>query len=157
MKQNQKTPLSHEIIKNLRQCGHFLHFKMGGKAGRRRIFFALLKHKELLQRELQDILEVQSGSLSEMIIKMEANGLVEKVRSKKDGRQLVLKLTPKGVIQAEYSQEEYERRVEKMMSCLSGDEQRELYDLLETMVMHWRNLEVDETFSLALSDCENQK
>ena len=56
--------LSNDVIKQLRMCGHFLYFKMGGKIGRKRILVVLEKHHELLQKELQDILEVQSGSLS---------------------------------------------------------------------------------------------
>ena len=66
--------ISYEIIRHLRRCGHFLYFKTGGKTGRRQIFYILLRREELLQRELQDLLGVQSGSLSEIIIKMEADG-----------------------------------------------------------------------------------
>lgn len=146
----------HEIINGIRQCGHFLHFKMGGKAGRRRILFTLLKNKELLQRELQDMLGVKSGSLSEMIIKMEMDGLIEKVRSKKDGRQLVLKLTDAGVVQAELSQKEYERKVVKMMSCFTWDQQYQLHELLKTMTIHWKELEEDEDFNFPLLEDKNQ-
>jgi DNA-binding MarR family transcriptional regulator len=153
---NQDDFLSHQIIKQLRQCGHFLHFRMGGKAGRRRILSTLLTHPELLQRDLQDILEVQSGSLSEMITKMEADGLVEKVKSQKDGRQLVLTLTPEGTAQAKRSQEEYDKRVEKMMSCFSVEEQQKLHELLETMVAHWKEIEHEMDFPPTPSENETQ-
>ena len=58
---------SYAIIRHLRRCGHFLYFKTGGKTGRRQIFYILLQRGEVLQRELQDLLGVQSGSLSEII------------------------------------------------------------------------------------------
>lgn len=146
MNQTNEELLTHQIITQLGLCGHFLHYKMGGRMGRRRILSALSEHQELLQRELQDILEVQSGSLSEMIIKMEADGLIQKVRSQKDGRQLVLKLTPKGVAQSICSREEYDRQVAKMMSCFSKEQLRELYCLLDIMGAHWKEVEKDIDF-----------
>ena len=64
-------PMPERIIEYLGACGRFLHYKMGEKAGRRRIFTILSKAKELPQRELQDILGICSGSLSEILAKME--------------------------------------------------------------------------------------
>lgn len=138
--------ISHEIIRNLRQCGHFLYFKTGGKTGRRRIFYFLLQREELLQRELQDLLGVQSGSLSEILSKMEADGLIEKVRSRRDGRQLVLQLTEAGRREAVESCCKYERQVEKMLSCLSPDQKDALLDTLECLIEHWTILDTDEDF-----------
>ena len=51
-------PMPERIIEYLGACGRFLHYKMGEKAGRRRIFTILSKAKELPQRELQDILGI---------------------------------------------------------------------------------------------------
>lgn len=138
--------ICHEVIRNLRQCGHFLYFKTGGKTGRRRIFYFLLQQGELPQRELQDLLCVQSGSLSEIIIKMEADGLIEKVRSRRDGRRLVLQLTEEGRRQAEESCAKYERQVEKMLSCLSPEQKTSLLDTLELLIAHWAVLDTDEDF-----------
>lgn len=138
--------ICHEVIRNLRQCGHFLYFKTGGKTGRRRIFHFLLQRGELPQRELQDLLGVQSGSLSEIIIKMEADGLIEKVRSRRDGRRLVLQLTEEGRRQAEESCAKYERQVEKMLSCLSPEQKTSLLDTLELLIAHWAILDTDEDF-----------
>ena len=89
-------PMPERIIEYLGACGRFLHYKMGEKAGRRRIFTILSKAKELPQRELQDILGICSGSLSEILAKMEADGFLEKAKSKTDGRQLNLRLTDAG-------------------------------------------------------------
>ena len=63
----------------LRACGHFLHFNMGGKAGRKRVLATLLREGEISQRTLQDLLDIQSGSLSEILAKIEADGLLEGV------------------------------------------------------------------------------
>ena len=45
----------------LRVCGHFLHFHMGGKAGRKRVLAVLLREGEISQRTLQDLLDIRSG------------------------------------------------------------------------------------------------
>ncbi len=145
--------ISYEIIRHLRRCGHFLYFKTGGKTGRRQIFYILLRREELLQRELQDLLGVQSGSLSEIIIKMEADGLIEKVRSRRDGRHLVLQLTEEGRRQAELTCRRYERQVQKMLSCLSPQQKRDLLKTLNLLAEHWTALDNDEDFLSCEEPC----
>ena len=144
MREEQKNrnprPISHEVIHQLRFCGHFLYFRMGDREGKRRILVALLDHKELLQRELQDILHIKSGSLSECIIKMEADGLLKKEKSEKDGRCLVLKLTQKGKLCAEQLKQEYDVRVREMLSCLTEEQCEQLHGLLEPVINHWQAL-----------------
>lgn len=144
---------SYAIIRHLRRCGHFLYFKTGGKTGRRQIFYILLQRGEVLQRELQDLLGVQSGSLSEIIIKMEADGLIEKVRSRRDGRLLVLQLTEEGHRQAELSCRRYERQVEKMLSCLTDQQREELLTILNLLAEHWTVLDTDEDFLSCEEPC----
>ena len=134
-------PLPQSIIFQLRICGHFLHYNMGGKAGRKRILVTLLGHQKILQRELQKILEIQSGSLSEMIIKLEADGLIEKVKCDHDGRNLVLQLTEKGTVLAKRFKRDYDQQVEELLSCFSQEQLHQLHDLLGTMLSHWKAVE----------------
>lgn len=141
MEQENDNALSHETILLLRMCGHFLHYRMGGHSGQRRILFTLSKREEILQKDLQEILEVQSGSLSEIIIKMEADGLIQKVKSQKDGRHIVLKLTKQGLEKSKQFEIEYNQRVEQMLNCLSDKEKHQLHNLLETLTTHWKKIE----------------
>ena len=138
---NQVATVPDGILQRIRRCGYFLHFKTGGRSGRRRIFFMLSKWGELRQRELQDMLGIQSGSLSEVVIKMEADGLIEKVRSQADGRQMVLRLTEAGQRQAQAVREEYLQRAEEMLSCFPPEQQVELLAMLDTLTDHWTVLE----------------
>ena len=155
MKQ-QDPSISYELINELRSCGHFLHYRMGGRTGRRRVLLILSDHDTLLQRELQEILEVKSGSLSEIIISMEADGLVEKVRSSEDGRQYFLKLSPEGKKQAELSRKEYETQVEKLVSCLSEKQKSDLCRLLKIVLTHWSKLEYSDDFPVEMPDCVDE-
>ena len=86
-------PMPERIIEYLGACGRFLHYKMGEKAGRRRIFTILSKAKELPQRELQDILGICSGLAQRNPGEDGGRRLFEKAKSKTDGRQLNLRLT----------------------------------------------------------------
>ena len=140
MEENANLPLPMELVRRLRFCGHFLYYRIGGRTGRGRILNVLEDHRQLLQRELQEILGVQSGSMSEIVIKMEAEGLVEKTKCRQDGRQIVLRLTQKGREQAAIYRQEYQARVEQMASCLSPEELAELLRLLGVLHGHWEKL-----------------
>ena len=130
----------------LRVCGHFLHFNMGGKAGRKRILAVLLREGEISQRTLQDLLDIQSGSLSEILAKIEADGLLEKVKCGSDRRSYMLRLTESGKASAQQVAAFHEARVDKLLSCLDDDEQLQLLAMLDKLTLHWTSDEVASMF-----------
>ena len=142
MEQSKDLALCHMVVEQMRACGHFLYYRMGGRVGRRRILVLLSRYDEMRQKDLQDLLQIQSGSLSEMIIGLEAAGYVEKGRSAADGRQLTLRLTPAGRQRATQFKAEYEARVAEMMGCLSTEQMLELRAMLETLLGHWERMEL---------------
>ena len=130
----------------LRACGHFLHFNMGGKAGRKRVLATLLREGEISQRTLQDLLDIQSGSLSEIHAKIEADGLLEKVKCGSDRRGYILRLTESGQALAKQVTACHEARVDKLLGCLSDDEQLALLAMLDKLTLHWSSDEVASMF-----------
>ena len=130
----------------LRACGHFLHFNMGGKAGRKRVLATLLREGEISQRTLQDLLDIQSGSLSEILAKSEADGLLEKVKCGSDRRGYILRLTESGQALAKQVTACHEARVDKLLGCLSDDEQLALLAMLDKLTLHWSSDEVASMF-----------
>ena len=130
----------------LRACGHFLHFNMGGKAGRKRVLATLLREGEISQRTLQDLLDIQSGSLSEILAKIEADGLLEKVKCGSDRRGYILRLTESGQALAKQVTACHEARVDKLLGCLSDDEQLALLAMLDKLTLHWSSDEVASMF-----------
>ena len=130
----------------LRACGHFLHFNMGGKAGRKRVLATLLREGEISQRTLQDLLDIQSGSLSEILAKIEADGLLEKVKCGSDRRGYILRLTESGQALAKQVTACHEARVDKLLGCLSDDEQLALLAMLDTLTLHWSSDAVASMF-----------
>lgn len=133
--------LAHEVVTRLRACGRFLYYRMGGRPGRQRILAILSRRRSVLQKDLQEILQIQSGSLSEILIKLERDGLIEKVRSQEDGRQMTLRLTQAGEAEDGRLREQYDRKVTNMMDCLSQEELQDLNRLLERMYLHWIQIE----------------
>lgn len=121
-----------KIVDYIAKCGRFFHFKMG--SGRYRLLTVILEHGgSISQKELQDELEIKSGSVSEIIGKFAQDELVEKRRSAKDGRQMTLCLTGEGAAQAVSVRESYERRAENIFEGFSEEDKQELLRLLERL------------------------
>ena len=142
----EKAETQRAIMIGLRACGHFLHFNMGGKAGRKRVLATLLREGEISQRTLQDLLDIQSGSLSEILAKIEADGLLEKVKCGSDRRGYILRLTESGQALAKQVTACHEARVDKLLGCLSDDEQLALLAMLDLLPLHWSSDEVASMF-----------
>lgn len=137
----EEKPLNHEVISHLRFCGRFLYHRMGGRPSRGRILTYLEDHPDALQSRLQEFLGIRSASMSEMIINLEADGLVKRTKSKQDGRQIVLNLTQRGHAHAHYFKDEYFKRVDEMTSCLTQEELEELNRMLMKMEEHWQTVD----------------
>ncbi len=136
----------HALASRLRACGHFLYYQTGGKAGQRRILVTLLKREGLTQKELQDVLEISSGALSEILQKMEEASLVERKKCCDDKRQVELALTPAGEDMALRVKAHYVRTLERMFECLNGQEKTRLGEILEKLVAHLDTLKADPLF-----------
>ncbi|NLZ46787.1 MAG: MarR family transcriptional regulator [Clostridiales bacterium] len=133
--------LSQNTIIKLVICGQFLHFKVGGRASRRRIFSVLSERGEMPQKELQEVLGVCSGSLSEILAKTEEDGFIEKTKSEKDKRNLNIKLTEAGKEKADISEKEFSAQAERMLECLTEDEKKDLFLKLSRLMEHWKKIQ----------------
>lgn len=133
--------LAHQTVIQMRIAGHFLYYHMEGKAGQRRILAILRDKGSITQKELQDIIGIRSGSISEIMSKIEADGLVTRTRSKSDNRKVVLEITPKGTEKYFKMQAEYDDIIGKMFQCVSPDQLQALFELLKTLNGHWKTLD----------------
>lgn len=133
-----------QIIKQLHQCGHFLYYKMVGTSGRTRILRALASHGELLQKDLQNRLNIKSGSISDTIIKLEKEGLIKRKKCEKDARNMKISLTELGKKEGDIYVENFNKGVEDLTSPLTFDEKKDLIKLLEKTLDHWKDLDLDK-------------
>jgi DNA-binding MarR family transcriptional regulator len=134
------------ILSDLGYFGHYLHVNVGGRAGKQNILVKLYRAGGTIsQRYLQETVPISSASLSEVLSKLEGQGLVSRTRSDQDRRQLNVTLTPEGeraAIECARKKEAFESR---MLSVLDEDEKRDLAHTLDRLVDHWVHIEQEET------------
>ena len=114
---------------------------MGGKTGQQRILAMLAERGIITQRELQDMLGVQSGSLSEILNKVETCGYIMRRQNERDRRQMNLELTDSGMEAARNFREDHMKKARAMFDGLTEDEKKQLSSLLEKMMEHWPRME----------------
>ena len=145
MCERDDAPTSTRILRNFGYFGYFLHMHWGGRNGKQHILLELLAHDgEMTQRDLQEASCITSASLSEVIAKLEAEGLVSRERSETDRRQLTVTLTPEGEQKAHEvvrTRAEFEARA---FDCLTEDERNSLVTILDRVAAHWTQLEKDK-------------
>lgn len=130
------------ILKGLGFCGHYMHFHGGGRSGQVPILCMLDRcGGTLSQQELGMRFELKPGSLSEILSKMEAAGLIERTRDTKDRRQLFVHLTGAGSDQARLEHEKRERFRRSAFTALTAEEQEQLAEMLEKIRVTWEELD----------------
>ena len=109
-------------------------FPQGGPAKRQALVLSILAGREALsQRELQQMLGIQPGSLSELLSKLEAKGLLTREKGK-DRRGNLLRITDAGRKTIPVADEATEGDT---FAPLSPDQQEQLRALLRTLLAAW--------------------
>ena len=104
-----------------------------------RILSVLSANSPITQRQLMDILDVRSGSLSEILGKMETEGYITRTPNEQDKRGVDVTLTPAGLEAAAQMQVHRGNSVQDFFSCLSQEEKEQLSLLLEKLLEDWRS------------------
>lgn len=127
-----------EVLRDMGFFGHFLYWHAGGRGGKNIILGRLLEHDgHLPQRELLERTHISSAALSEVLSKLESEGLITRTRSEADRRQLEIVLTGEGAQTARQMLARKEAFEKDSLSVLTEDEKRELRDLLKRVRDHW--------------------
>lgn len=119
----------------LHRCGHIMHHRFGHSSGQRRVLRLLAEQGQISQKTLQEQLMIQSGSVSELISKLEAKGLVRRQKDEQDRRQVLLVLTEDG--KAAAAADSMELPQEELFSVLTAEEQQTLQRLLQKLCQSW--------------------
>lgn len=138
-------PLERRILFDFGYFGHFLHMHTGGRSGKQYILTTLLRNKgHLTQRELLESSGVSSAALSEVLGKLELEGLVERRRSPADRRQLEVRLTLEGAHKAQELEGKKGRFEADALSVLTNEEKIQLLLMLDRIAGHWQGIEERE-------------
>lgn len=141
--QDEQDHLAKRILNNLGYCGRYMHFHGGGVSGKAPIICLLAKQPagEMSQQELGMHFDLKPGSLSEILSKLEAGGLIERTRNPKDRRQLTIRLTDVGWEKARIDQEARIRFRKQAFTALTVEEREDLAEMLDKIHVTWEELD----------------
>lgn len=130
MKTSQRLEqLIYELFKKL-----YLENKNNRHMSQGKILKILYKKGDISQKEIQDMLHVKSGTISESINKLEKKGLLIRQNDKVDRRKKVLHLTEDGKINVETHSALYQKEIIQFFEILNDDEKKELEKILKKLL-----------------------
>ncbi|TCC27154.1 MarR family winged helix-turn-helix transcriptional regulator [Kribbella speibonae] len=103
--------------------------------GQELVLAKLLHHGSLPVARLAKVLDVEVPTATKTTQRMEAAGLVRRVKSTTDARQVGIELTDRGVELAHTVQEIYDRAGRRALAQLTAEDRRLLRNLLWTVTM----------------------
>ena len=124
----------------IRTCSHYIAHQPHRRHGQGRILKILAQQGEVTQKELQEYLGIQSGSISEIISKLEMRGMVTKKKDENDKRKVILSITEEGKNKVEscsHNTTNHENSKEDLFQELTEQEQETLKQLLKKLWNSW--------------------
>ena len=126
------------LIHSLWDIHHKMRHIHDGKASQSRILIILQERGTMTQRAMTEHLHIRPGSASEIITKLERNGLLKRCPNEHDHRTVNLLLTEKGGRLAQEAAEQRRRLHGEMFACLTAEEKETLYTVLGKLQADWQ-------------------
>lgn len=121
--------LVHELFRQL-----YLKKRNSGNMTQGKILKLLYKKGDISQKDMQNRLQIQSGSMSEIINKLESRELLIRQRDEKDKRKMILHLTEKGKNDVEHYTQNYQNDVIQYFDVLTCEEKENLEKILQKLL-----------------------
>lgn len=102
--------------------------------GQYRVMSVLIDKDWMNQRDLCEILDIRSGSLSELLNKLEEAGMIARRSSQEDRRSMDLRLTEKGRVTSQQAETNRMQLEAHVFDALSPEEQETLCALLQKTI-----------------------
>ena len=128
-----------ELMRQMRRCNHLLYHKFSLNFSQNRILSLLNREGPMTQKALMCKMQIQPGSLSEVLAKVEGAGLVERRRCEDDRRNFEIRLTEEGVQQAEAFERDRQDMAQLLFATLEASEKQQLMDLMTKLHEHWES------------------
>jgi DNA-binding MarR family transcriptional regulator len=132
----------HGMMRSHHHHGHSHHAQA-------HILFILKERNSITQRDLMEMLNVRSASLSEILGKLERNGFIERKRDEYDKRNIVITITEQGSTAMSEYQQGRSKSADALFASLTADERLKLSDILNKII---NSLEQDLSGSEAYHD-----
>lgn len=122
----------------LDRCGRYFAHRIGGsRRGQSNVMAFLADHPNATQKELSEGLDITPASLSEVLMKLERKGLVDRVKDESDRRFVRVCLTAEG---EKRLKEPADGSADPFVS-LSDEERETMKTLLGKLLADWENRE----------------
>lgn len=131
-------PQEDRLMIMLGKCGMILNNKHCSHHGKGRILKVLLEEGTMTQSDLQNIIDIRSGSLSEILSKMEDKQLITRKKDKDDKRKVKIKITEKGKETILLKEEEYKNKAKELFNSIDEEEQKQLELILSKLIKSWK-------------------
>lgn len=118
----------------MRSCGHILYHRGSARSSQGQILQLLAKEGSAAQKDLQQTLKIRPASVSEILTKLEKEGLVVRSRDEEDHRCAIITLTEKG---RDCAQTDPEKK--DWFAALDADQCEQLKQLLQILLASWEN------------------
>ncbi|MGN1024924.1 MAG: MarR family winged helix-turn-helix transcriptional regulator [Faecousia sp.] len=136
-KQDMEMSVHEQLRVLLIRCGQKLGSGHGKHQTQGRILKILYYHGPMTQKMLQDKLDIQPGSMSEIAAKLEHKGLLCREKDPVDKRQILLTLTEAGRADVEQFHKQRKSQHTKDFDVLTQEEQQQLLHQLEKLLDSW--------------------
>lgn len=128
-----------ELLRLLNECAHYLHYKKPIYRGKSRTLHCLEDEGAMTQRELMDRIDVKAGSMSELLQKMENDGLIKRKHDSSDRRRVIVSITGRGREQLAVYDRMREERAQDTFEILSSEEKEELSMIMTKLLDSWKS------------------
>ena len=99
-----------------------------------RIFFEIYENEGCTAAHIAQIMNIDKGYLSRIIIRHEKDGYINRLPSKTDGRSYLLYLTEKGKKRAKDFIKKSDKEIETILHNLSDNDMTALVDAFDTII-----------------------
>jgi len=127
-----------ELLDLFEHCGHFLYHRRGGKRGQGRILSFLSEEGSISQGDLQKRLHIEAGSMSEVVTKLEQQGLITRIKDTEDRRKTILEITEMGKVESVKNRIILREQEDRLFETLTEEEKVQLGFLLEKLYGDWK-------------------
>ncbi len=135
---NHNMTVEEKLFHHLRGLSHVMQHSADLRGGQGRILALLSHHENMSQRELQQMLGIQPGSLSEVLAKLEASGHIERKPNEQDKRNVDIALTTQGIICANEALSNRREMQQTLFQALTPEEKESLLSLLKKLSADWQ-------------------
>lgn len=153
----KQLPQEDRLMIMLGKCGMILNNKHYGHHGRGRILKVLLEKGTITQSELQDIIDIRSGSLSEILSKMEDKELIVREKDENDKRKVRIEITKKGKEAILLKEEEHKNKAKELFNVINEQEQKQLEVILSKLIKAWKINHNDDGKMKKHGKCQHKK